>query len=117
MMRVLCVISVVAMSGCALTEGLGNWVSVTPTGKTYRYDGQDYDVYKAVSEAREEGSLVKSYGHVLFLPDVNPEKNGFKNSDVKAVCWGFDLQKCEQEFGKELRGTTKKTREEMGMGY
>ena len=119
MMRILCVMGVIAMSGCALTDQLtgGNeyWESFKPTGQVYEYEGKTYDVYHGTAQVEYQGEDWKRKALVLF--PAGTAGSSITTQNIRAVCWDHEKKPCDQVFGQELRGSTKKTREEMGMGY
>ncbi|RLJ58971.1 hypothetical protein BCF46_1112 [Litoreibacter meonggei] len=119
MMRVLCAACVIAISGCStLSELQGTqeyWSEFKPTGQVYEYEGKSYDVYRGTADASYQGEDWKRSALVLF--PAGTAGASIKTENIRAVCWDHEKKPCEQVFGIELRGTTKKTREEMGMGY
>lgn len=119
MMKVICAICVIAVSGCATINDLKGpdeyWSSFKPTGQVYEYEGKSYDVYRGTADVSYQGEKWKRAALVLF--PAGTAGSSVKTQNISAVCWDHEEKPCEQVFGQELRGTTKKTREEMGMGY
>ncbi|SFR44660.1 hypothetical protein [Litoreibacter janthinus] len=119
MMKILCAACVIAVSGCSTFNQLRGvqeyWSGFKATGQVYEYEGKSYDVYRGTSSATYQGEDSTRSGLVLF--PAGTAGSSINTENIRAVCWDGGTTPCEQVFGRELRGATKKTREEMGMGY